>query len=121
MCGRFLQQLSEVGSCDGCLGDMMEGVQAVVYFPLDVPSVILGGAGSDDTEIYRNVHAVGGHAFACCRVVTMAQVMSVCQMALSKGVQAFVLCVNQSVNIPSSACKQGCSATNLHFVTAPIV
>jgi hypothetical protein len=53
--------------------------------------------------------------------VTMAQVMSVCQMALSKGVQAFVLCVNQSVNIPSSACKQGCSATNLHFVTAPIV
>ena len=33
--------------------------------------------------------------------------MSICQMALSKGVRAFVLCVNQSVNIAPRACKQG--------------
>jgi hypothetical protein len=71
-------------------------VEGIVYFPMDVPSFVLGshsGANGEDTELYRNVHAL----------------MSLCQKALSKGVQAFVLCVNQSVNIPLSKCKQGMS------------
>ncbi len=41
------------------------------------------------------------------RHVTQLQVMSMCQLALSKGVRAFVLCVNQWTNIPTEACKQG--------------
>ena len=39
--------------------------------------------------------------------VTQLQVMSICQMALSKGVEALVLCVNQAVNIPPRHCAQG--------------
>ena len=39
--------------------------------------------------------------------LTLLQIMSVCNMALSKGVQAFTLCVNQSVNISPQYCKQG--------------
>ncbi len=66
---RFVQQFSEVGSSDNSLGDVMEGMKAVVYFPLDVPSALLGGAGSDDTELYRNVNAVRLLLLACCRIV----------------------------------------------------
>ncbi len=57
--GRFVQQFSDVSSGDLSVGDMMEGVQAVIYFPLDMPSVLLGGhGGKDDPEIYRNVQGV---------------------------------------------------------------
>lgn len=56
---RFVQQFSEVSGGDLSVGDMMEGVQALIYFPLDMPSVLLGGHGSkDDPEIYRNVQGV---------------------------------------------------------------
>jgi hypothetical protein len=63
--GRFVQQFSDVSSGDLSVGDMMEGVQAVIYFPLDIPSVLLGGHGSkDDPEIYRNVQGVRALSFS---------------------------------------------------------
>jgi hypothetical protein len=60
-----VQQFSEVGGSESSLGDLMDGAQAVVYFPLDIPSVLLGGAGSDDAEIYRNVQGVSRRALVC--------------------------------------------------------
>ena len=55
----FVQQFSEVAAGDKSVGDLMEGVHAVIYFPLDTASVILGSHGSqDDDEMYRNVHSV---------------------------------------------------------------
>jgi hypothetical protein len=108
-----VQQFSEVAAGDKSVGDLMEGVHAVIYFPLDTASVLLGSHGSqDDDEMYRNVHAVpfppprrAAHAAAC--HVTQLQVMSICQMALSKGVEALVLCVNQGVNMSPRHCAQG--------------
>jgi hypothetical protein len=51
-----VQQFSEVEAGDKSVGDMMEGVHAVIYFPLDTASAILGS--QDDSEMYRNVHSV---------------------------------------------------------------
>ncbi len=62
----FVQQFSELGSGDN-VGELMEGVNAVIYFPLDSPSVLLGSHGSsDDSEMYRNVHSV---SHCCARAV----------------------------------------------------
>jgi hypothetical protein len=61
-----VQQFSEVEAGDKSVGDLMEGVHAVVYFPLDTASVILGSHGSqDDPEMYRNVHSVRFPPLGC--------------------------------------------------------
>ena len=53
-------------------------------------------------SLHRAAHAVHWQLH-----VTQLQVMSICQMALSKGVEALVLCVNQGVNIPPRHTAQG--------------
>ncbi len=54
-----MQQFSEVGGGDKCVGDLMDSAQAVIYFPFDMSSMILcGRSGRDDPEMYINVHAV---------------------------------------------------------------
>jgi hypothetical protein len=43
--------------------------------------------------------------------------MTICQMALSKGVEALVLCVNQAVNISPRHCAQGSRHISIESVS----